>query len=101
MVLGHGLTDAAGQRHQMAGLLDLETTFAARKLQLGYRNLQAGSGPFPGCWKGHEFHYAMTISAHGIPLFTASDAEDTPLPPMGLIKGRVSGSFAHLIDRAS
>jgi cobyrinic acid a,c-diamide synthase len=100
MVLGQGLTDAAGQRHQMAGLLDLETSFETRKLQLGYRNLKVGLGPFQGRWKGHEFHYATTISAKGAPLFTASDAENTPLPPMGLIKGKVSGSFAHLIDRA-
>jgi cobyrinic acid a,c-diamide synthase len=100
MVLGQGLTDAAGQRHQMAGLLGLETSFETRKLQLGYRNLKVCSGPFQGNWKGHEFHYATTISAKGPPLYTASDAENTPLQSMGLIQGSVSGSFAHLIDRA-
>ena len=37
MVLGDGLVDAEGQRHAMAGLLRLETSFSQRKLALGYR----------------------------------------------------------------
>ena len=37
MVLGDGLIDANGERHAMLGLLRLETSFAARKLHLGYR----------------------------------------------------------------
>ena len=98
MALGQGLIDAGGQRHQMAGILDLETSFADRKLHLGYRTLQATTGRFQGKWAGHEFHYARTLTAVGQPLFAATDAEGQALPPMGLIKGRVSGSFAHLID---
>ncbi|WP_322893655.1 MULTISPECIES: cobyrinate a,c-diamide synthase [unclassified Yoonia] len=98
MVLGDGLIDADGTRHAMAGLLHLETSFAARKLHLGYRHLHASQGPFPGHWTGHEFHYASTIRAEGTPLFTASEASGLSLPPMGLIAGRVSGSFAHIID---
>ena len=100
MILGDGLTDANGTRHAMAGLLHLETSFAHRKLHLGYRSLSATSGPFRGHWKAHEFHYASTISAQGIPLFQACDAEDTALPDMGLTQGNVSGSFAHIIDHA-
>ncbi|MFQ1700889.1 cobyrinate a,c-diamide synthase [Loktanella agnita] len=99
MALGEALTDADGTTHQMAGLLPLHTSFAQRKRHLGYRSLQASSGPFAGHWQGHEFHYATTISAKGKPLFTAQDAEGTTLPAMGLIQGNVSGSFAHLIDR--
>lgn len=100
MVLGQGLIDADGTRHAMVGLLDLETSFAQRRLHLGYRHLHADTGPFAGTWRGHEFHYATTLQARGTPLFHARDAEDTPLPPMGLRAGRVSGSFAHLIDIA-
>ncbi|MCC5976307.1 MAG: cobyrinate a,c-diamide synthase [Rubellimicrobium sp.] len=99
MVLGDGLIDAAGQRHAMAGLLRLETSFATRRLHLGYREVTATRGPFPGRWAAHEFHYATTCRADGEPLYDACDAEGTPLPPMGLIDGGVSGSFAHLIDR--
>ncbi len=99
MVLGDGLTDAEGTRHAMAGLLRLETSFQQRKLHLGYRRLSAGAGPMTGDWAGHEFHYATTLRAEGETLFTARDAEGTHLPPMGLRHGRVSGSFAHLIER--
>lgn len=108
MTLGHGLIDASGTRHQMAGLLQLETSFATRKLHLGYRSLAPipaqGAHPFStqwsGRWNAHEFHYATTLRAEGPPLFTAQDAEGSALPDMGLIAGRTAGSFAHLIDRA-
>jgi cobyrinic acid a,c-diamide synthase len=100
MTLGEGLIDVDGTRHQMAGLLQLETSFAARKLHLGYRNIIATDGPIRGVWKAHEFHYATTIRAEGTQLFTAQDATGTPLPDMGLINGRVQGSFAHIIDAA-
>lgn len=99
MTLGDGLIDAQGTRHAMAGLLPLETSFATRKLHLGYRRLTAPDGPFRGAWAGHEFHYASTLRAEGPPLFAARDAEGTALPDMGLRMGRVSGSFAHLIER--
>lgn len=99
MVLGKGLVDAAGERHAMAGLLDLETSFSTRKLHLGYRRLRCTTGAFPGAWAGHEFHYASTIKAKGEPLFQAQDATGVKLSPMGLRDGAVSGSFAHLIAR--
>lgn len=102
MVLGETLTDASGTAHEMLGLLALETSFATRKLHLGYRDLRAtGEGPFQGAWSAHEFHYATTIRAEGAPLFAARDAEGATLAPMGLVQGPVCGSFAHLIDRAS
>ncbi|SEW13867.1 cobyrinic acid a,c-diamide synthase [Aliiroseovarius sediminilitoris] len=100
MTLGHAITDKDGTRHEMLGLLDLETSFATRKLHLGYRSLTATQGPFPGTWAAHEFHYATTVRTEGTALFDATDAEGNALPPMGLVNGHVSGSFAHLIDRA-
>ena len=99
MVLGETLTDASGEPHRMAGLLPLQTSFADRRLHLGYRNLKGSSGLLDGHFKGHEFHYATTLKADGQPLFQAEDAEGTALPPMGLKEGRVCGSFAHVIDR--
>ena len=101
MTLGDGLTDAAGTRHPMAGLLRLETSFAARKLHLGYRRVTATAGPFRGTHTAHEFHYATTIKAEGPPLFVAEDAQGAELGPMGLVNGSVSGSFAHLIAPAA
>ena len=99
MALGNGLTDADGTRHEMLGLLPLETSFAKRKLHLGYRNVTATEGSFPGPFAAHEFHYASTIRAEGPPLFMAEDAEGKDLGPMGLIHGNVSGSFIHLIEK--
>ena len=105
MVLGRGLTDADGVRHAMAGLLPLETSFAERKLHLGYRAVTAaGDSPLGAkglCYTGHEFHYA-TVVAEGPaePLFTVADARGTDLGHAGLAVGRVTGSFIHLIDRA-
>ena len=98
MVLGEGLVDAEGARHEMAGLLPLATSFQTRRLHLGYRDLTPLGGVFRGPLKGHEFHYATTLRAEGAPLFAARDAEGTALPDMGLRKGRVAGSFAHVID---
>jgi cobyrinic acid a,c-diamide synthase len=100
MVLGEALTDADGTCHRMAGLLPLETSFATRRLHLGYRRLSPRAGPFRGALMAHEFHYATTISATGAPLFDATDAAHAALPPMGLVRGNVCGSFAHIIDRA-
>jgi len=101
MVLGRGLTDASGTRHEMAGLLALETSFAERRLHLGYRHVTGPAGHWlEGRHAAHEFHYATTLEASGTPLFTARDAEGSALAPMGLREGRVCGSFAHLIEAA-
>ena len=100
MTLGEVLTDADGICHQMAGLLPLHTSFASRKLHLGYRHLHATTGPFTGQWTGHEFHYATTTHVRGKPLFQAQDATGADLSAMGLVSENVSGSFAHIIDKA-
>ncbi|MEO0977752.1 MAG: cobyrinate a,c-diamide synthase [Pseudomonadota bacterium] len=103
MVLGQGLVDADGARHEMLGLLPLETSFANRTRHLGYRKLEPlGSLPWNMSLSGHEFHYA-TIMREGEAdrLFRATDAEGGSLPDMGLINGSVMGSFAHVIGRTS
>ncbi|MEM7295548.1 MAG: cobyrinate a,c-diamide synthase [Pseudomonadota bacterium] len=97
MVLGDGLIDAEGNRHPMAALLRLETSFERRKLQLGYRRLNAVSGPMSGEWYGHEFHYSTELLSEGAALFKAWDSDGAQLSPMGLRAGNVSGSYAHLI----
>ncbi len=101
MTLGDGLVDAQGHRHAMAGLLPLETSFAQRKLHLGYRQLTSLGGPFPAKLRGHEFHYASIVSeGGGDRLFEAATANGTILPAMGLRRGNVMGSFAHIISVA-
>jgi cobyrinic acid a,c-diamide synthase len=105
MVMGRGLADAAGIRHQMAGLLPLETTFAERRRQLGYRAVRleaAGAlGAAGEAFRGHEFHYATILAeGDGAPLFTVRDADGAALGAMGRAQGRIVGSFLHLVDRA-
>lgn len=98
MTMGDGLIDAQGNSHEMLGLLRLETSFAERKLHLGYRMLTPLGGLWSAPLNAHEFHYTRTVSAIGDPLFQATDAAGTNLPDMGLINGAHSGSYAHVID---
>jgi cobyrinic acid a,c-diamide synthase len=101
MVLGEHLEDADGTRHRMLGLLPLATSFAARRLHLGYRRLAPLGGlPWSGALAAHEFHYATILAEDdGDPLFDAATADGAPLGPIGRRHGRVMGSFAHVIDR--
>ncbi|WP_374619915.1 cobyrinate a,c-diamide synthase [Devosia sp.] len=101
MVLGTTLTDRAGTAYSMAGLLPHETRIDRPKRVLGYRRLAHRSPlPFPAELAGHEFHYSSARRTHGTPLFAATDALGESLPPMGLVVGRVMGSYAHVIDTA-
>ncbi|MFG1190896.1 cobyrinate a,c-diamide synthase [Xanthobacter flavus] len=104
MALGAGLVDAVGVRHAMLGLLELETSFAKRRMNLGYRQarLMAPSplGPEGSFVRGHEFHYATVLSRGADqPLADLSDAEGRPLGPAGSRRGSVTGSFFHAIAR--
>ncbi|CAN5367915.1 cobyrinate a,c-diamide synthase [soil metagenome] len=99
MVLGRYLTDAEGTRHKMAGLLEIGTSFAERKLSLGYRSLSHWSAlPFARDLRGHEFHYStLDWQGEGEPLFQAHDSGGRDLGRIGLRDGKVMGSYAHLI----
>jgi cobyrinic acid a,c-diamide synthase len=103
MVLGDGLIDAEGRRHGMLGLLRLETSFAARKLQLGYRRAELLCDCVLGrrgqTAAGHEFHYAAIVREDGDRLFSVQDASGKPIQACGLRSGAVTGSFFHFIDR--
>ncbi|MGD9613966.1 MAG: cobyrinate a,c-diamide synthase [Alphaproteobacteria bacterium] len=105
MVLGGTLTAADGRVHRMAGLLPLATSFAERRLHLGYRAARLlADGPLGIAgtrFRGHEFHYATTVLAgDAAPLFAVADAGGVDFGSAGLRRGPVSGSFVHLIDRA-
>lgn len=102
MVLGEGLEDAEGVRHAMTGLLGHATSFARRKLHLGYREarLLADSplGPTGGTIRGHEFHYATLISPGADERFLdLTDAQGQPLGQAGGRRGHVTGTFFHAI----
>jgi cobyrinic acid a,c-diamide synthase len=101
MVLGDAIIDAEGRTHAMAGLLPLTTSFATRKLHLGYRQLTPLAGPWAMPLRGHEFHYS-TIEHEGKSerLFAAADASGKPLGEIGLRRDHVMGSYAHVICEA-
>ena len=100
MALGEALIDGDGGRHAMAGLLPLVTSFQERKLNLGYRRLRPlDDAPFPAVMSAHEFHYSTIVSeGAGEPLFATETVDGTALGEIGSRRGRVMGSFAHLID---
>ncbi len=100
MVLGDAIIDAKGKRHAMTGLLPVTTSLEKRKLHLGYRRLTHNSPlPWATNLRGHEFHYSTTTNmGQADALFTAMDSRNAPLAPMGLQKGSVMGSYAHIID---
>ncbi|MGY4161371.1 cobyrinic acid a,c-diamide synthase [Bradyrhizobium sp. USDA 4461] len=101
MVLGTALTDADGARHQMAGLLGLETSYAKRRMHLGYRLAELVSpmpGQSPGArLRGHEFHYSTIIAQPDTPLAVVRDAAGAIVAETGSRRGNATGTFFHLI----
>jgi cobyrinic acid a,c-diamide synthase len=102
MALGQALIDDKGERHQMAGLLSLVSSFAARRMTLGYRQttlLRDGPLGRKGArYRGHEFHYATIIEqGDDEPFAEVIDAYGSAPTRAGGCRGQVSGSFFHLI----
>jgi cobyrinic acid a,c-diamide synthase len=105
MALGATLTDAAGATHRMAGLLSVQTSFAKRRMTLGYRKATLAAdgalGRAGSRFRGHEFHYATIVSLGDDPPFAfVRDAYGSPPEPAGSRRGRVTGGFFHAIARA-
>jgi cobyrinic acid a,c-diamide synthase len=105
MTLGRGLIDADGVRHGMLDLLPVETSFAQRKLHLGYRQMHLlcdmPFGKTGTALRGHEFHYASIVAEDNDQrLFATTDAQGRDLGATGHHRGTVFGSYLHLIDRS-
>ncbi|MFD2250520.1 cobyrinic acid a,c-diamide synthase [Pseudochelatococcus lubricantis] len=106
MVLGQALEDADGVTHPMTGLLSHVTSFAKRKMNLGYRQaaLLADSpiGRKGDSVRGHEFHYSRVIATGSdATLADLFDGQGNSLGPSGARRGLVSGTFFHAIARHS
>jgi cobyrinic acid a,c-diamide synthase len=102
MVLGEFLEDAAGVRHPMAGLLGHATSFAQRRLHLGYRaaRLIADSpiGAAGARVRGHEFHHASLLRpGDDAPLAEIADAQGRAVAETGSRRRNVTGTFFHVI----
>jgi cobyrinic acid a,c-diamide synthase len=105
MVLGESLIDASGVAHPMAGLLGVETSFEKRRMTLGYREARIASDCALGTaglvLRGHEFHYATIVAPGGDdPFALVRDVYGAPESPAGSRRGRVTGSFFHVIAEA-
>jgi cobyrinic acid a,c-diamide synthase len=105
MVLGESLEDAAGKRHAMTGLLGHATSFARRKLHLGYRTARLLADGVLGrsgtIVRGHEFHYAsLTSTGRDEPFAELADSEGRGAVRAGGRRGHVTGTFFHAIAAA-
>jgi cobyrinic acid a,c-diamide synthase len=102
MVLGQSIETGDGRHHGMTGLLGHTTSFAKRKLHLGYRAAQLLGDGVLGAkgarLRGHEFHYASLVAPGDDEAFAEiSDAEGRSLGRSGGRRGRVTGTFFHAI----
>ncbi|KQO73865.1 cobyrinate a,c-diamide synthase [Rhizobium sp. Leaf262] len=104
MVLGDALEDADGVTHAMTGLLSHATSFAKRKMNLGYRQatISADSpiGRAGDVLRGHEFHYARVIDqGHDEAFAQIADGQGKPIGASGGRRGFVTGTFFHAIAK--
>ncbi|MCV3242601.1 cobyrinate a,c-diamide synthase [Mesorhizobium sp. ZC-5] len=104
MVLGEVLQDAGGENHRMLGLLGHSTSFAERKMNLGYRRASlladCALGRLGSEIRGHEFHYARMTDAGADEKFAdLADGEGRELGAFGGRRGYVTGTFFHAIAR--
>jgi cobyrinic acid a,c-diamide synthase len=104
MALGQALIDRDGTSHEMAGLLGLVTSYQTRRMHLGYRRAEL-LAPVPGAaagsaLRGHEFHYSTILHQPDAPLARVTDADGAEVPETGSVRGRVTGTFFHLIAEA-
>ena len=104
MVLGDALIDKGGERHQMAGLLGLVTSHAQRRMHLGYRHAELRvpvAGMAAGTrLRGHEFHYSTIVEQSDAPLAHVTDADGAAVAETGSHRGRVTGTYFHMIAPA-
>ena len=105
MVLGRGLEDADGERHEMTGLLGLETSFAKRKLHLGYRRARLQRD----CSLGAEGRKCSAMNSIMRARFRSMEIRwsiagmlpGSSVPEQGVRQGSTTGTFFHVIDGAA
>lgn len=99
MYLARALTDAAGRRHEMVGIVPIETVMRADRPTLGYRTITARRDS-PLLARGesvraHEFHYSE--SRGELPSGSgAFDVTERPGAPQGYATDGVLASYMHV-----
>ncbi len=92
-------------RHEMTGLLGVETSFARRKLHLGYRRARLqrtvrSARREAKCSAMNTIMRARFRSA-GESLVDCRDASGASVPEQGMWQGSTTGTFFHVIDGAA
>ncbi len=98
MAMGQAIIDKDGARHDMVGLLGLVTSYAQRKMHLGYRKAQLAQA-MPGfaartALCGHEFHYSSILDQPDTPLAQVTDATGVPVPETGSTRLQPGGGLS-------
>lgn len=105
MFLGRELSDLAGRRWPMAGVLGLATRMLPRLRSLGYREVTlTGScplGPAGTRARGHEFHYSELAGAPEGPglgdgVYRAEGRLGPEPGTKGFLQGNLLASYVHL-----
>mgnify|MGYP001183745982 CR=1 FL=1 len=100
MYAGRSLTDAAGVRHEMLGLLPLDSSMSGSRMTLGYRELRVlrdgPAGPAGMRLRGHEFHWSVSEPPLAHDAVYAAALEGGGERPVGGVRGSVWGSYVHL-----
>lgn len=98
MYLAEALTDFAGGRHAMAGLIPCEVEMAERRTALGYVRLRARAEtllcPAGSELRGHEFHWSRLTS--GSERANAYQLLDPEQRREGFAAGNILASYIHL-----
>ena len=105
MYLGRDIVDAAGARHDMAGVVPLGSTMGAQRVTLGYRiatsrqrSVLLGRGR---CVRGHEFHWSTLDGpvAAELAAYDVTAADGRPIGTEGVVAGpadNVLASYVHV-----
>jgi cobyrinic acid a,c-diamide synthase len=99
MLLGRSLVDAHGQRHAMAGIVPMDSTLAATRLTIGYRDASAARDTLlldrSQTVRAHEFHWSspeQEIASHD----AAYLVDDRQPQAEGFSRGQTLASYLHL-----
>jgi cobyrinic acid a,c-diamide synthase len=99
MYLGTSLTDFDGNRHEMVGVLPVESSMEKSRLTLGYREVQAlVDGPLLSQGqriRGHEFHWSVSTIEHDSST-AAYEVVNQDGRLEGIRQGNVWASYIHL-----
>ena len=102
MYLGRALEDQQGRRHEMCGVLEMETRMLPRLKALGYREVRFRTdtplGPAGTVARGHEFHYSELVAPpEGVAqVYDARGRRGAEPDCRGFGAGEVLASYVHL-----